>query len=269
MALSRRNKRSARVAGIFPMLVGLAAVSVLVALVYLSVSQQPAVYNEETLCLVGEPPSSVLAIVIDGTDEIPSVIAKKAISEINKSVGAAAPNTLVNLYTISASSGESMTAAVSLCKPRDGSDADELTECPGCMETRFEARFEQPVARILDSLMSAKPAGRSPILESLKGAVVDSFVGVDSGIRKELLVVSDLLQHSSFYSFYAGVPSFEDFEEALVSEGIGSMDLLEAEVHFLVVPRQRPADSFKEVAWFWRQFLTNQNAGLGSTWEPL
>lgn len=269
MALSRKKKRSARAAGVFPVFVAMAAVSAVVALVYLSVSQRPPVYDEDTLCLVSEPPSSVLAIVIDGTDVIPAVIAQKAISGIKEAVNRAAPNTLVNLYTISASAGESMSPAVSLCKPRDGSDADELTECPGCMETRFEARFERPVAGILDSLMNAEPANQSPILESIKGAVVDSFVGVDSGIRKELLIVSDLLQNSSFYSFYGGVPSVEDFETALVSEGIGSMDLLEAEVHFLVVPRQRSADSFKEVAWFWRQFLTNQNAGPGSTWEPL
>ena len=269
MALSRKRKRNARAGTVFPVFVAVAAVSAVVALVYFSVSQQPAVYDEDTLCLVGEPPSAVLAIVIDGTDGIPSVIARKAVSGIKEAVNMAAPNTLVNLYTISASAGESMSPAVSLCKPRDGSDADELTECPGCMETRFEARFERPLRDILDSLMGAEPANQSPILESIKGAVVDSFVGANQGTGKKLLIVSDLLQHSSFYSFYGGVPSLEDFETALVSEGIGSMDLLGAEVHFLVVPRQRSADSFKEVAWFWRQFLTNQNAGLGSTWEPL
>jgi len=269
MALSRRKKRSSRGARVLPGFVGTVALALVLGLTYLSISQKPAVYDEDTLCLVGEPPSSVLSVIIDGTDTIPELIAKKAISQINKAIGAASPNTLVSLYTISDRGADSMSPVVSLCKPRDGSDADALTECPGCMENRFKARFAQPMTEILQSLVSAEPANSSPILEALKGTVVDSFIEVDSSTEKQLLIVSDLLQHSDFYSFYRGVPDFQDFERALVSQGVGSMDMLKAEVHFLVVPRPRSADSFDQVAQFWRQFLISQNAGMGSTWEPL
>ena len=100
MALSRKRKEAPGPPVCFRFLAA-AAVSAVVALVYLSVSQQPAVYDEDTLCLVGEPQALCWQLSLTAPTEIPAVIAQKAISRINDAVNGAAPTRLRPLHHLS------------------------------------------------------------------------------------------------------------------------------------------------------------------------
>ena len=84
----------------------------------------------------------------------------------------------------------------SWCIPKQGAMADVLYENPRYVESQFRGVFLANLRRTFDGLLERQEAPQSPIVETLSYLVgaLDDLTGV--------VVVSDMMQHSSLISHY-------------------------------------------------------------------
>lgn len=99
---------------------------------------------------------------------------------------------------------------VTRCNPGVGSDTSDLDGNPAKLDKLHREQFIAPIQDAYDQILSASEASRSPILESIQSINLTEF-GSDqgSGVRKRLIVASDLLQNTNELSFYKQLPDSE------------------------------------------------------------
>jgi hypothetical protein len=224
--------------------------------------------DEETLCLTGQEHPTVVTILVDSTDTIPSRASAKALSLISSKIDDLDPNSLINLYEINTSASEFTSPVLSICKPDSGANASQLTQAPALMQKRFEERFYQPLKNTLSTLMQKEPSTLSPIIEAIDSALTGSVIA-NRDSKHLFIVVSDLIQNSTFLSFYKAKPSYQAFDSLVRETGAASINFSGATASLLVVPREPPLGSRSDLVGFWGDFLKSQSAGIGSTLEPL
>lgn len=97
-------------------------------------------------------------------------------------------------------------------KPADGSAADPWTENARLLGERYRQTFVEPMAAALSALVQPLEATTSPLLEALYSISqrLDSSPG---SLRRELVVVSDMLQNSPLLSQFKSDYSFSALAE--------------------------------------------------------
>lgn len=235
----------------------------------LSVTNKPKAIDQNSLCRLEEANPVVLAILIDSTDSIPERSALKAKKLIDARIASLPANSRIELFEISGSRRSFVDPILSICKPVDGSTANALVENPEQLKKIFTDSFVAPFYARIDELLNSDASDSSPIIEAIDGAIIETFVGTSEASKKEMIVISDLLQHSDLYSFYQAKPSYKEFQSRLISSGQGNIDAGTAKVEFFVVPRKMPLGSRSDLLKFWADFLVSHNAGLGSSMEQL
>ena len=213
--------------------------------------KEPVPDLDENGCLINTASPKTLAILIDSTDEISERVARRAEVEILQEVASLTDYSMIDLYQISQNDNH-ITPLFRHCRPPTGKNADEFTQNRQLLEARFE-EFQAILNTTLKSLLDQKPAGQSPIIESLQSVAIE-LAAVDTESRR-ILVVSDLIQHSSRLSFYRSRPSIKVYEESLGQIGGGFADLRKTEVRFMVIPRKLPTGSKSSLENFWIEWI--------------
>lgn len=153
--------------------------------------------NPETNCY--KHISGKMAILIDKTDIIPpqtqTEITVRALAAINEH---SKMGDLISVYEITQDSLSSLKPAFQMCRPKSGSESNELTENSKKIDKDFKEKFEKPLADILAA--NTGQAQNSPIAE----AIMD--INLSTAMRDaeygRILLFSDLMQHSSNVSTY-------------------------------------------------------------------
>lgn len=223
--------------------------------------KEPIPDLDEKGCLLNEPLPTSFAILIDSTDEISERVGRNAEIKILQEISSLADYSIIDLYQIS-QDGNHITPLYSHCKPPTGENADRFTQNERLMRVRFE-EFKNVLSSTLQSLLNQKPADQSPIIESLQSVAVE-IAAVDSESRR-IVVVSDLIQHSSRLSFYRSKPSIKDYEDVLKQVGGGFADLRGTEVRFMVIPRKLPTGDKSDLRDFWMDWIDRSGVKKSSS----
>lgn len=156
-----------------------------------------------TLC-PEDGPSGHLAILLDTTDPLTLSQLQAARQIIERRIDQAEDFTRVSFSTVSPDSDVRQSAFFSLCKPPTGKNASQLTDNPRMIKEKFRDDFERPLRTALDELMGIGEASSSPIMEALQEFVtsIPDFNVTD--IPREVVMMTDLMQHSDAFSFYRG-----------------------------------------------------------------
>ena len=76
---------------------------------------------------------------------------------------------------------------------------------PTQLDRQFQDRFLKPFQAELDGMLDAREAKQSPIMEGLQALLAGTgATGVKVQGSRQIVIVSDLLQHSDALSFYRG-----------------------------------------------------------------
>jgi hypothetical protein len=264
----RRRKRSSEgVNWVAMVVIGLVVAAVGVLFV-VSVGSKPKRINELTLCVEDEAHPAVLAIIIDSTDSIPAGPARKIYQRINSSVESLPVNARIQLFEMRGATSLAE-PLVDICKPDDGSNASQFTSNPEFIKKTYQEKFANPLQDSLRSLIDEEPQPSSPIIESIQSASLQLLMPNESVGEKRLIVASDFLQHSDLYSMYSEQPNAATYRERLLTSSVGTIDLYDAQVDFLVIPRAIPLGDRTDLTTFWSEFLMNHGAAFGSSLEPL
>jgi hypothetical protein len=216
--------------------------------------------DEETLCYKDDVPTDIIAILIDSTEPLDEKTVAHAKAKIKIIINDSPINTLINLYAIETGSEKHIKPIANLCKPDDGSTASELTSSPAWIRKIFNEKFDLPLSAHLDGLLKMPPSTSSPIIESLQSAVIESFLAHENSGQDRIVLISDMIQNTSMYSFYKESLSFDSYFSKVRNSGAGVLDLRDVNVQVLVVPNDVPNIVMYDLTTFWGKFFIEANA---------
>jgi len=159
--------------------------------------------DEASLC-PETGPTGHLAILVDTTDPMSLTQLETARQQIERKIAEAAVHTRISFATVNPDMNTRGGTFFSMCKPPSGEDASILTQNPQMVEARFRTEFAGPVSDAMGTLLRVPEAQNSPIMESAQefAARIPGFT--ISEAPRELVLMSDLVQHSDTFSFYRG-----------------------------------------------------------------
>lgn len=236
----------------------LAAAAAIGAFFFMGKTEREMAIDERTLCPLSGP-VAISAVLIDATDMLDAVQVAAVRQLVERQIRDAAPGTLFAFGVV----GEDPArrgAIRALCKPRAGTDVSQLTQNVPAVQKRYDERFLQPVREILASLGTSAEASQSPIMESLQSLITGTPDFLSFPGSREVVVISDLLQHSDAMSFYRG----EDWRSFSDSAAFGrlSENMVGADVTIYQIARPPVAriDDPAAVEDFWARYLDHQGA---------
>lgn len=211
-----------------------------------------------TLC-PADGPNGAFAILIDVTDPLTPFQQKALTQRLLQEILDLPVGTRVVLGLVSPDSMISNQTYLRLCKPLQGDKANALYQNPKLIEARFRDGFMTPLDQTLKDLLSTASADSSPIMESLQSLIVGAFLDLPKGAPKRLVIASDLLQHSTVFSFYRR-QRWSDFEHSSDFGRLGR-NLTDADVTLLQLPRPQYAE-LQNPAFldFWARYFEAQGA---------
>lgn len=149
----------------------------------------------------------------------------------------------------------------SKCSPGSAEDANPLLSNPRMIEDTWRDTFFKPLSEQIETALSDKRQPASPLSEALFAAAdrADFQIGKK---KRRLVLVSDLMQHSSDFSFYKGGANYDEFTSTKL---FGFMPVLEGvDVVARVVPRREYDLPLGEVKTFWRAYFRETGASYES-----
>lgn len=256
-----RYGRSARRRGAASILYGLGIAGLIILLGavawYVRGIRHADAIDEATLC-PADGAVAATAVLLDLTDPLTATQSLALRSFLEDRIAASPRGTLVSVGRVS-DDPESQGAVLATCKPMTGAEAGEWVRNPAMVEATYQERFLEPFRRELAAMLDAAPASQSPIMEGLQALLVGAApIDVVPGAPREIVLVSDLLQHSGTMSFYRG----ETWSDFRTSEAYGRLarNLDGQEVTLLRLPRSAPGIDPADVDDFWVRYFEAQGA---------
>jgi len=201
-------------------------------------------------------------VLIDPTDPLTPDEVYTVRRELQRRIEALKPGERFSLLAIQPQPQGPVTETLfSRCRPRDGTDANPLTENQAQLQKRYREAFEEPFKRALTRLGELPGANPSPIMESLHEVATLREFAFAPGAHRTLLLVSDLLQHTHKYSQYHQAASAVALSPSVLADvqgvlaGVDVLVLLRTST--AMCPWQTPAH-----ARVWETYM--QQAGVAS-----
>ncbi|MXX62833.1 MAG: hypothetical protein F4112_03000 [Holophagales bacterium] len=211
-------------------------------------------------------PSSLTAIMIDATDRIGAISRADVLARLDEYVAASREDEMVIGFEARPVGEEIDDPLLMVCHPGDPEKASEWTQNPRRIRQRLEERFRQPLEALFRDLLGREEAPTSPLMESVQSVAV-SFLGREEyvDIPKRLVLVSDLMQHSEYLSFFRQPVEYDAFARSHGADALGT-DLGGTTVDILFVQREahRRLRSTRGLAEFWGRWIEDQGGMVRS-----
>lgn len=205
MARRRKKRRGSSPFAAVPAVLGIGLVAAAMAGTYYLAykdTRKPAI-SEIDLCPV-DGQEAHLAILVDTTDPMSLTQLELARQHIEDKIDNAAVQTRISFATVDPDGSIRQDNFFSMCKPEAGADVSILTQNKRLVEEQFQSEFAEPIQGALDQLLRVPEANSSPIMETTQelAARIPGFAVSDA--PRELVIMSDLVQHSDVFSFIRG-----------------------------------------------------------------
>lgn len=152
--------------------------------------------------------------------------------------------------------GASRTRTIfSLCNPGDGSDLDQITGNPEMALKRWRDGFSGPLAQALQEATIGGKADTSPIMAGIQQLAVDRLASAQAkSAPNTVVVVSDMLENTEYFSHYRQGGDFVSFEASQAATRFATA-LNGANVQIWLIRRpDAPIDSIPLIA-FWTKWI--------------
>lgn len=231
--------------------------------VYWRASREHVDIDSESLCPTNQEPSAYFAIVLDASDpfnEIQRTAIKRELDDLWTRVPGHGE---VRVFGLAVDDATPATEVFRVCNPGSGEGADPIMQNPARLQKRFE-EYLKKLERGEREWLRKEGTKVSPIMEALQ-AVALSFP-VRTGKPRSVILVSDLLQHSSRFSLYGGrLPEFADFERSQSYSRLMA-DVRGATIEVLFVGRDGALEAELQrgsrLVRFWEQYFTSLGASV-------
>jgi hypothetical protein len=217
-------------------------------------------YDPNTLCPLNAPyPRTV--VIIDVTDPLSESQRLSVRNKLDSLRDDLEKFEKLVIYALDETNFASPEPIFSLCRPGTGQDANELYQNPKKIRARYDKQFGDPLDQLLLEVSNKKGAKVSPIMEMIRNVAYTKDLAAND-VRKRLIIVSDLLQHTKDYSHYRTKADYTKFSTSHFSSQVQA-PLLDVDVyiHYLLRPKNKQLQSAGHVL-FWEQYIAHAGANI-------
>jgi hypothetical protein len=219
---------------------------------------QMAALDPDTLCPKSGP-TSQFAVLIDRTDALTEIQGEALKRQVTAWANAVPKHGGFKVYEVGYG-GALLKPVVAVCNPGDGSDQSAIDSNPKMWRARYEAKFQAPIAAMLDRMKLDTEAKQSPILEGVQAIAVKDFGPDAPQGPKTLIIVSDLLQNQTGFSLYQSVPAVDAFWATPYAASVKS-NLSGIHTEIFLLHRMKAASKQTDaLGKFWIDWLERQGA---------
>ena len=215
-------------------------------------------------CPADGPAAMQVAVVLDPSDTLSVVQRQSAISRLMGTLEGLPRGAEVRVYTVAGAGRERGGADLRTCKPAHPDEVSAVTGNPALATEAYEAWREVIELRVGEALHEASEP-ESPIVEAIQFASVTTFQPRDAVMDRRLLIVSDMVQHSSDISFFRNQPDFGAFSRN-PSYGTLRVDLARVGVTVFLLARRGEAGRIQagNLRTFWEDYFLDQGAAASA-----
>lgn len=253
-SIRRRKKKKADQKGWFFLFIG---ACVLVVLGYFFYDTQANAIKRDpaTACRVDGRVTRETAIVIDATDSFSNDQAMLITKEIAQTLSNSMLDEKFTLYVLNESVGKESTMIMG-CNAGDGSDANELTSNKRRLKKQWDENFYNKFVKAVEDLVGEHTAKKSPIFEMIKHVSINTMYDSKAD-SKRIILVSDMLHHTSQYSQYRNNYNFKNFNKsAYALEVRPHLKNVDVEILYVVRAKDKKLQNRGHIA-FWEAFVSN------------
>jgi hypothetical protein len=147
-----------------------------------------------------------------------------------------------------------------LCNPGNGTGKSEFTANIKRLRKQYEERFVEPLLKQSDALLASQAASNSPIFEMMQLVSLNAFRIHDVKGERRLIVMSDMLQNTPYFSMYKGSVDYVAFSESDYGKK-SQLELpnVEVELHYLM---NSPQLQTKRNLKFWEDYFSKAGANI-------
>jgi hypothetical protein len=180
----------------------------LIAVLYVRSVLNRRTLDEVTLCPAH--PDSVTVLLVDVTDPMTLPQKQDFRNQLDRLTAEIPRFGKLVITKVDPVSEQLLVPIVTRCNPGTGADTSELDGNPEKLDRLHQEQFVAPIQNAYDQILLESEASRSPILESIQSINLTELAGDQRpGVRKRLIVASDLLQNTGDMNFYKGLPTPE------------------------------------------------------------
>ena len=241
----------------------------IVLVVTVVIGMLPQVRLGDDLCPENESKlTDRIAVIIDPTDVLNTRQSRDAVSEVLRLIEIAPEHTGISLYDVRSSSEP----IFHVCKPRHHNSIGLFKSFyinKDFVERDYKERFQSPLLNKLDSLLTGAGSNQSPIIKTLQNISVDAFGSISDERPRQVIIVSDMVQHSDDWSFFRDPLDFRALSShqnyrTMKAHNLGSDqegDQKKAKVTILLLARRgqsgliQNTNGFKS---FWKEYFIDQ-----------
>jgi hypothetical protein len=238
------------------------AIGVLAAGAYVyATAARPPMLDKTSLCPV-DGPRSVTVVLLDSTDDIPDIARREVRTALTDLAETLPAYGLLEIRLLDADAAGGRTVFAK-CNPGDGSNLSEYTSNPRLAKKRWMDGFREPLDQALETGFRPLPGKVSPIMETVQRIAVDRFTGRSADqVPKQLVLISDMIEHEADYSQYAGDLSYDRFKASRAYRKLRT-DLHGADVQIYYIQRNtgKPLNSIDHIR-FWADWIRDNNGRL-------
>ena len=244
------------------MIVGIVAVVIVIlGLVAFSKFSPTIRVNDETGCPL-DGPKSKLVMIVDQTDRFSAVQVADIKNQFEAYKEKIPRYGQFKIYAIKSLSSGLPSPVVSACNPGTAKDVNPLVESSVQIDRKWQNSFDAPMRQVFGEVLQPMESDSSPIIEMIQAVAVQEFGPSWMDNRsKELVIISDLLQHSPSLSHY-GSYSAEGFIQSKSFKKLEA-DLRNVDVDILYLQRStKKAKQNREHLRFWKRLIEKQNGSV-------
>lgn len=187
----------------------LIAGAIAVLAMILVIGLRPSVELGDDLCPVDEKKmTDRIAIIIDPTDTLNTRQSSDAVSEVLRLIESAPQFAEISLHEVHSSDNTSFR----ICKPAHHDSIgffEQLYVNQDFVERDYTENFKDPLLVKLEDLLTETGSSESPIIRTIQTISIDAFGSFNGVGQRQVIIVSDMVQHSDDWSFFRDPLDFD------------------------------------------------------------
>ncbi len=216
--------------------------------------------DKVTLCPL-DGPKQITAVLLDVTDPISDVTAIDLRNQFQEVVSSVPAGGLIQVYTLTENASQ-LSQTFSGCNPGDKSTVDDWTGNKRLVQERWEKGFQKPLQEIAERVNQGVTGKQSPIMAGIQRINVEAFGSPQyKDVPKQLIVASDLIEHTPVFSMYSTGVDYPKFQKSGAADQFRT-DFDGTSVRLLEF--QRPGMKFDslQLAEFWTKWIMANDGKL-------
>lgn len=169
---------------------------------YMALLQDRVEVDPESMCPVSGP-MEITAVFIDSTDPFSAIQQDYLSKYFSELLGSVETGAMIQVYSASDFATSGFEPIVSICDPGDGDEASEWTANPERIKKKWRELFDEPLRQSVLTGMTRDGADTSPLMKMIQSLSIQAFPLSKRDVSLNLVVVSDMLEHTADYSQYS------------------------------------------------------------------